>query len=139
MTGRIGAMSIDGTPISQADVARMEADEALHAAWQRKAVRVVAASAIDADDCRLLLSVLGLDHEVIADARRADARRAAAAPTAGGAAAGSAAPADSRAADAAAAGTSATAGNSGAAGTAGAARTADEAKSARKRRAATAA
>jgi hypothetical protein len=71
MTGRIGAMSIDGTPISQADVARMEADEALHAAWQRKAVRVVAASAIDADDCRLLLSVLGLDHEVIADARRA--------------------------------------------------------------------
>ncbi|MDT4943291.1 MAG: hypothetical protein QOH14_24 [Pseudonocardiales bacterium] len=144
MTGRIGAMSIDGTPISQADVARMEADEALHAAWQRKAVRVVAASAIDADDCRLLLSVLGLDHEVIADARRADARRtdarrAAAAPTAGGAAAGSAAPADSRAADAAAAGTSATAGHSGAAGTAGAARTADEAKSARKRRAATAA
>jgi hypothetical protein len=139
MTGRIGAMSIDGTPISEADVARMEADEALHAAWQRKAVRVVAASAIDADDCRLLLSVLGLDHEVIADARRADARRAAAAPTAGGAAAGSAAPADSRAADAAAAGTSATAGNSGAAGTAGAARTADEAKSARKRRAATAA
>jgi hypothetical protein len=78
MTGRIGAMSIDGTPISQADVARMEADEALHAEWQRKAVRVVAASAIDADDCRLLLSVLGLDHEVIAAARRA----AAATPTA---------------------------------------------------------
>ena len=73
MTGRIGAMSIDGTPISEADVARMEADEALHAEWQRKAVRVVAASAIDADDCRLLLSVLGLDHEVIAAARRAAA------------------------------------------------------------------
>jgi len=63
-------MAIDGTPISATDVARMEAEEELHAEWQRKAVRVVAASAADADDCRLLLSILGLDAEVIADARR---------------------------------------------------------------------
>ena len=68
-------MSIDGTPISQADVARMEAEEALHAEWQRKAVRVVAASATDADDCRTLLSILGLDHDVVVDARRSSARK----------------------------------------------------------------
>lgn len=77
MTGRIGSMSIDGTPISRADVARMEADEALHAEWERKAVRVVAGSALDADDCRLLLSVLGLDRKVIADARGVAAAAAA--------------------------------------------------------------
>jgi len=64
-------MAIDGTPISATDVARMQAEEELHAEWQRKAVRVVAASAADADDCRLLLSILGLDAAVIADARRA--------------------------------------------------------------------
>jgi hypothetical protein len=79
MTGRIGSMSIDGTPISRADVARMEADEALHAEWERKAVRVVAGSALDADDCRLLLSVLGLDGKVIAEARGVAAAAAAAA------------------------------------------------------------
>ena len=71
MTGRIGAMSIDGTPISQADIARMEHEEALHAEWQRKAVRVIAASATDADDCRTLLAMLGLDGEVALNARRA--------------------------------------------------------------------
>lgn len=71
MTGRIGAMAMDGTPISATDVARMRADEELHTAWQRKAVRVVAGSANGVDDCRLLLSILGLDAEAIADARRA--------------------------------------------------------------------
>ena len=70
MTGRIGAMSIDGTPISQADIARMQADEELHAEWQRKAVRVIAASSTDADDCRTLLSMLGLDGDVAIAARR---------------------------------------------------------------------
>jgi hypothetical protein len=64
-------MAMDGTPISATDVARMEADEELHSDWQRKAVRVVAASAHDVDDCRLLLSILGLDVGVIAEARRA--------------------------------------------------------------------
>ena len=73
MTGRIGAMAIDGTPISASDVARMEAEELLHAEWQRKAVRVVAGSAADATDCRLLLDILGLDTDVVADARRSAA------------------------------------------------------------------
>jgi hypothetical protein len=48
----------------------MEAEEVLHAEWQRKAVFVVAGSAVDADDCRLLLDILGLDADVVADARR---------------------------------------------------------------------
>lgn len=69
MTGQLGAMSIDGTPISRADVARMEAEEALHAEWQRKAARVIAASSTDADDCRELLAMLGLDAQVVRDAR----------------------------------------------------------------------
>jgi hypothetical protein len=60
MTVRIGTMSVDGTPISEADLARIEAEEKLHGEQQRKAVRVVAGSALDADDCRTLLSILGL-------------------------------------------------------------------------------
>ena len=68
MTGRIGAMSIDGTLISEADVARIEAEEALHAEWQRKAARVVAVAANDLDDCRQLLSMLGLDRDVLVEA-----------------------------------------------------------------------
>lgn len=69
MTGQLGAMSIDGTPISRADVARMEAEEALHAEWQRKAARVIAASSTDVEDCRELLSMLGLGMQVVRDAR----------------------------------------------------------------------
>jgi hypothetical protein len=69
MTARIGTMSIDGTPISEADMARIEAEEKLHAQQQRSAVRVVAASALDADDCRTLLSILGLDKAIVAEAR----------------------------------------------------------------------
>ena len=69
-------MSVDGTPISQADLARMEADEALHAEWQRKAARVIAASAIDAEDCRQLLAMLGLGTQIIAEARNARAAEA---------------------------------------------------------------
>ncbi len=71
MTGRIAATSIDGTPISEADVARMEAEEKLHSEWQRRTVRVVAGAAHDAADCRLLLDILGLDTALIAEARGA--------------------------------------------------------------------
>jgi hypothetical protein len=69
MTARIGTMSIDGTPISEADLARIEAEEKLHAQQQRSAVRVIAAGAIDAEDCRSLLSMLGLDTPIVAAAR----------------------------------------------------------------------
>jgi hypothetical protein len=62
-------MSIAGTPISEADMARIEAEEQLHADQKRSAVRVVAASSLGADDCRTLLSILGLDQEVVASAR----------------------------------------------------------------------
>jgi hypothetical protein len=82
MTGRIGALAMDGTPISATDVARMEADEELHSDWQRKAVLVVAASSHGIEDCRLLLDILGLDIDVIAQARRAAAGAEPAADTA---------------------------------------------------------
>jgi hypothetical protein len=62
-------MSVDGTPISDTDRARIEAEEQLHADQQRSAARVVAASALSADDCRMLLSMLGLGHDVVAEAR----------------------------------------------------------------------
>jgi hypothetical protein len=78
MTARIGTLSIDGTPISGADLARIEAEEKLHAEQQRSAVRVVASSALDADDCRTLLSILGLDQETVAAARAQLAQPAAA-------------------------------------------------------------
>jgi hypothetical protein len=69
MTVRIGTMSIDGTPISEADLARIEAEEKLHAEQQRRTVRVVAGCAQNAADCRELLSMLGLGHEVVLAAR----------------------------------------------------------------------
>ncbi|MGI8760146.1 MAG: hypothetical protein ACR2LF_02360 [Jatrophihabitantaceae bacterium] len=75
MTGRIAAMSIDGTPISDADVARMHAEEELHEKWQRRTVRVVASASRDSEDCRLLLSILGLDPSVVAAARDELARK----------------------------------------------------------------
>jgi hypothetical protein len=76
MTPRIGTMSVDGTPISEADLARIEAEEKLHAEQKRKTVLVVAGCAHDADDCRTLLDMLGLDQATIASARgKASVRR----------------------------------------------------------------
>lgn len=69
MTARIGAMSIDGTPISAADLARLDQEEKLHAGQRRRAVWVVAASALDVSDCQTLLEVLGLDRDTVASAR----------------------------------------------------------------------
>lgn len=69
MTVRIGTMSIDGTPISETDLARIEAEEKLHAEQQRKTARVVAGCALDAGDCRDLLAMLGLGHDVVVAAR----------------------------------------------------------------------
>jgi hypothetical protein len=76
MTVRIGTLSIDGTPISEADMARIEAEEKLHAEQQRKAVRVVAGSALNVEDCRTLLSILGLERDVVLAARGETAHRA---------------------------------------------------------------
>jgi hypothetical protein len=67
-------MSIDGTPISESDLARIAAEDKLHTEQQRGAVRVVAASALSADDCRTLLSILGLDLEIVASARAMTSR-----------------------------------------------------------------
>ena len=70
MTGRITTLSTEGTTISQADLERIAAEERLHAEQQRKAARVVAASARDVDDARMLLDMLGLGHDVIVAARK---------------------------------------------------------------------
>jgi hypothetical protein len=64
-----GALSIEHTPLSDSDAVRLAAEEALHAEWARRTVRVVAASSRDSEDCRLLLSILGFDRDVIAAAR----------------------------------------------------------------------
>ena len=78
MTPRIGSLSVDGTPISEADLARIEAEEKLHAEEQRKTVLVVAGCAQDADDCRTLLAMLGLPRDIVVSAReKGNARRTA--------------------------------------------------------------
>ncbi|WP_375490604.1 hypothetical protein [uncultured Jatrophihabitans sp.] len=69
MTARIGSTSMDGTPISDTDRARIEAEDQLHFEQRRSAVRVIAAASKDADDCRTLLSMLGLADDVVAAAR----------------------------------------------------------------------
>lgn len=69
MTAHIGTKSIDGTPISATDLARIEAEETLHAKQQRAAVRVVASASLDLEDCRMLLSILGLEGEPVEQAR----------------------------------------------------------------------
>ncbi|MBE7189900.1 hypothetical protein [Jatrophihabitans endophyticus] len=79
MTAHVGTMSVDGTPISQADMARIEAEEKLHARQQRGAVRVVASAATDVDDARTLLAMLGLGPEIVS-AARAELTPAGAAP-----------------------------------------------------------
>lgn len=55
--------------MSDADLARIAAEEALHAQWQQRAARVIAASARDLADCRMLLDVLGLDESILVAAR----------------------------------------------------------------------
>jgi hypothetical protein len=50
-------------------MARIEAEEALHERERRGAAKVIAASAVDAEDCRLMLSILGLDDETVRAAR----------------------------------------------------------------------
>jgi len=69
MTRRTAASATDTTPISTADRERIEAEERLHAEHQRRTARVIASAAHDADDCRLLLDILGLDSNVVAAAR----------------------------------------------------------------------
>ncbi len=69
MTARIGTTSMDGTPISDTDRARIEAEDQLHGAHRRGAARAVAAASLDIEDCRTLLAMLGLGNDVVAAAR----------------------------------------------------------------------
>jgi hypothetical protein len=63
-------MSMDRTPVSEADAVRIQVEEEMHAQWRRRTVRVVAASAQDVSDCRMLISILGLEDDV--EAARAE-------------------------------------------------------------------
>jgi hypothetical protein len=69
MTRRIAATPTDTSPVSEADLARVAAEEKLHAEHRSRTALVIAASARDVDDCRLLLDILGLDAASIAAAR----------------------------------------------------------------------
>jgi hypothetical protein len=62
--------AIDGSLLSEMDVQRAAAEEALHAEQASKAARVIAAHSRDIDDCRLLLGMLGLDARTIGSAGR---------------------------------------------------------------------
>lgn len=66
---RVGSMSVDGTPISSTDLARIEAEEKLHEQMQVKTVRVIAGASRDAAECRTILDMLGIDHATIVAAR----------------------------------------------------------------------
>lgn len=78
MTARSASLSMDGSPISQADIERMREEERLLAERQRKATRVIAGAARDLDDARTLLDMLGLGRDVVLAARKECAAPAAA-------------------------------------------------------------
>lgn len=83
---RVGSLSVDGTPISSTDLARIEAEEKLHEEMQIKTVRVVAGVARDAAECRSILDMLGIDDSAVLAARNVRgpaASSAAAAPRKG--------------------------------------------------------
>jgi len=65
---RIGSLSVDGTPISQTDLARIEAEAKMNEDLQRKTVRVIAGASRDAAECRTLLDMLGIDSAAVAAA-----------------------------------------------------------------------
>jgi len=69
---RVGSMSVDGTPISSTDLARIEAEDKLHEAMQVKTVRVIAGASRDAAECRAILDMLGIDRATVVAARGAD-------------------------------------------------------------------
>lgn len=69
MSGRNTTLTTGASQISQADLARLEQEQQLHAHQQRRAARVVAASSLNIDDCRLLLDILGLDRSVVQAAK----------------------------------------------------------------------
>lgn len=68
---RVGSLSVDGTPISHTDLARIEAEEKLHEEMQIKTVRVIAGAARDAAECRTILDMLGIDASAVEAARSA--------------------------------------------------------------------
>ncbi|MEO6885255.1 MAG: hypothetical protein ABI232_03070 [Jatrophihabitantaceae bacterium] len=69
MSGQTNQKSSESTLISASDTARMAAEQKMHDEWNRRTVRVVASAARDVDDCRMLLSILGLSEDIARAAR----------------------------------------------------------------------
>ena len=72
MTSPIDSLLPETTPahtMSDADLARAEAEAALHADCRRRAARVLASCAVDADEFRALAEMIGLERGDIAAAR----------------------------------------------------------------------
>jgi hypothetical protein len=68
MTRRTAASATDTIQVSHADLERIAAEEQLHAEHRTRTALVIASAARDAEDCRLLLDILGLDTSEIAAA-----------------------------------------------------------------------
>lgn len=67
MTSRIEAWA--GQHMSDSEAERAEAEAAQYAETRRRAARVVAACASDAEEFRILADMLGLEHADLAAAR----------------------------------------------------------------------
>ena len=65
MTRRIAASATDTIQVSEADLERIAAEERLHAEHRSRTAVVIASAARDAEDCRLLLDILGIDHTTV--------------------------------------------------------------------------
>jgi hypothetical protein len=68
MTRRIAASATDTIQVSEADLERIAAEERLHEEHRSRAAVVIASTARDSEDCRLLLDILGIDHSTVAAA-----------------------------------------------------------------------
>ena len=66
MTRRTAASATDTVQVSDADLERIAAEERLQAEHRSRTALVIASAARDADDCRLLLDILGIDNSTVA-------------------------------------------------------------------------
>jgi hypothetical protein len=71
MSVRAGAYAVDGQKVSASDVARARVTESERLDGTAPAVWAVASAAVDAEECRMFLDMLGLDAAAVANARRA--------------------------------------------------------------------
>lgn len=61
----IGTLCIDGAPLTALDVAHVEAAEQARREALRSSLYAVATASRDAEDCRMIFDMLGIDLEVV--------------------------------------------------------------------------